>query len=391
MNLKPALAILIPVFLLSIFCPSAKCQDLKKVIDRIYNFSPGSMSKAQQEEKLKPMDNFWDMVTSDTSRWLPGLRKELEADGHHPFFYFDGSFLLLSISQSQSDKLLTGEAIARCDVADIKPELYVRRLNGLAFDGVDITRSALKILSDPNFSFAIPEHAMVFDRDNCLAYCLLPLDSRLYTDQLIELFKTQDPLAQESILYTLWLGYSCSGDEFIKKEMTDQSLSATIREGAVIIDSLSRTPIPSLDKYYNSSAAEIIGIRNEALRRFSNEAIDDLMITSMALRAKVKGDQAPLEASGAKRTVIDHNALAKRVVALDEYQAEKARVDSLNKTGNNKTTLSFTIYDKSDIQGDDPEVVALCLVTESTGNKKQVVFTIKYDKFKQEFISVERN
>ncbi|MEJ0082519.1 MAG: hypothetical protein WDM78_16550 [Puia sp.] len=72
--------------------------------------------------------------------------------------------------------MLAGQAISRCDIADITPEHYVRRLNGLAFDGVDVTESAFKILSIPNFSFAIPAHAMIFERDNCLAYCLLPLD-----------------------------------------------------------------------------------------------------------------------------------------------------------------------------------------------------------------------
>jgi len=286
MNLKSSIAIIHCVILTTIWCQTANCQDLSKVIDSIYNFSPGSMSKAQQEEKLKPMDYFWNMVKSDTSKWLPDLRKQLAASDHKPFFYFDGSSLLLSVSNSRAD-------ISRCDIADITPEHYVRRLKGLAFDGVDITESALKILSMPNFSFAIPAHAMVFEREYCLAYCLLPLDNRLYTAKLIDMFKTQDSLGQECILLTLWLGYSCNGDELLKKAKTDQSLAVTIREGAIMIDSLSKIPMPALDQYYRKSEDEIMEIRNKDLRRFNNEALDDLTIITLALRAKVKFNWTP--------------------------------------------------------------------------------------------------
>ena len=119
MNLKSSITTIICVFLVTIWCQTVKCQDLSKVIDSIYNFSPGSMSKEKEEEKVKPINDFWNMVRSDTSRWLPDLRKQLAASDHKPFFYFDESSLLLSASNSRVDKLLAGEAIARCDIADI--------------------------------------------------------------------------------------------------------------------------------------------------------------------------------------------------------------------------------------------------------------------------------
>ncbi len=391
MKLKLIFVKLIAAFLFSIFFQNIQCQSLGSEIDKVYVFSPHLLTKKQTDEKVKPLDGFWNKVKSDTATYLPALRFELATDKHKPFFYFDGSSLLLLLSNTRSDKLLAGEAIAKCDINDIDNELYVRRLNGLAFDGVNITRAAIKILGVPNYTFFLTQHVMTFSREDCLSYCLLPLDSRLYLDTLLAMFKEQDTMGQETILYTLWLGYSCRGEQFIHNAITDHSLSQTIREAAFTMDSMSHTSFPVPEHFEYSSTHEIMEVRNEALKRFSDEALDELFSSSMAIRKKMKCDFVPMDKDGSEKPTIDHNGLAKQVVALNEFKTEKNRVDSLNITSNFKRKITISTIDKSFLKEDNPEIIALCLVYEETEADKKIILTIKYDKFKQQIISIVKN
>jgi hypothetical protein len=277
----------IVISFLSICHLPASCQSFTKEVDKIYDFTPHEMSEKQSEEKLKPLDKFWTKVKSDTSKYLPALRIELARDRHQSFFYFDGSSLLLSLSNNQSDRLLAGEAVTKCNIDDIDRSLYVRRLNGLALNGVNITKAALKILADPNYSFYVKEHVMTFDREDCLAYCLLPLNPQLYTDTLLEMFETQDSSAQETILYTLWLGYTCKGDQLIQRAKADPKLCKTIRDGAAIIDYMSHMPFAAEEELKTSSIGDILSLRTSALKRFNEEGHDELLMSSMALRKKM--------------------------------------------------------------------------------------------------------
>ncbi|HSZ33194.1 MAG TPA: hypothetical protein VK772_07775 [Puia sp.] len=391
MKLKFFFAKTIAVFLFSISIQTIRCQSLGDEIEKVYDFSPQLLTSDQQNEKIKPLDGFWDKVKSDTAVYLPALRLELASDNHKPYFYFDGSSLLLSLSNSTSDKALAGEAISKCDIKDINNELYVRRLNGLAFDNVDITKAAIKILDIPNYSFFLTQHVMTFSREECLAYCLLPLDSRLYVDTLLEMFYAQDSLGQETILYTLWLGYTCKGDQFIRSVMTNPRLSQSVRAGAIEIDSINRASLPAVKQLASEGTNEIMKVRTEALKRFSDEALNDLFISNMAIRKKMQCDFVPRDKDVREKRASDQHDFAKSILALNEFKIEDKRVDSLNKTSDHKRRITITIIDDSYLKEDNPKIIKLGLVNEENGVDKKILLTIKYDKIKQEIVSVEKN
>ena len=259
-------------------------QSLKVEIDNTYNFKPSKLSESEQQTKFPAMDKLFNKIKDDTAQFLPQLRSELIASGHNPYFYYDGCTFLLSLSSKFSDKTLIAKAIVKADLEDLNRELYTKLLNQLANEGIDVTAAALKILSDDKFSFFIPQHVFTFDQGYALTYMLLPQNAISYVDDLILIFKTSSPTAQKSILMTLWFVYSCKGDALIKSAIDDKSLSKEVRnfsKDAMKHGNLSKEEadyVKTLDK------AALINMRTRALKRFSNEAVGELDLTTKVLR-----------------------------------------------------------------------------------------------------------
>lgn len=253
-------------------------------VDKIYDFSPSKLTKSEQEKKVPELDGLWNRVKSDTTKYLPLLRYDLNAPNHNPYFYYDGAALLLSLSNSYNDKTIAAGAIAKCDLTDIDCKEYVTTLNRLSNDGINVTKAAVKILHDTSFSFFIPQHVMYFRQGDCLTYMLLPQKQDFYVDTLISLFKSVNTNSQKSILYTFWFTYSCKGDSLINSAMNDKTLSKEVSKYA---RELMKSPDLSdeiKEQIKLMDANKIEGIRKESLQRFSDEAFDELMISAIAKR-----------------------------------------------------------------------------------------------------------
>ena len=255
-------------------------------VDNVYNFSPHKLTKAEQQKKIPSLDVFFNEVKSDTSKYLPLLRNELNSSNHNPYFYYDGSLLLCSLSNNENDKSLAANSLAKCDLSDVPSEAFVKVLNELSNDGINVTRAAVKILNDTAFNFFLPQHAMYFNQGDCLAYMLLPGKQEFYIDTLISLFKSVNPTAQKSILYTLWISYSCKGDSLIKSSMTNKTLDKDVSDfSKEMVKSPKLTN--EIKEYINSlDESQIDDLRKKSLKRFSDEALDELMLSTLALRKK---------------------------------------------------------------------------------------------------------
>ena len=259
-------------------------QSLKLEIDNTYNFKPSKLSKSEQQAKFPAMDELFNKIKNDTAHYLPQLRTELIASGHNPYFYYDGCAFLLSLSNKIADENLIAKAIVKADLEDLDPESYTRMLNQLANEGVDVTAAALKILNDDKFSFFIPQHVFTFDQGYALAYILLPQKGLLYVDSLISIFGNSSATAQKSILMTLWFVYSCKGDALIKRVINDESLSKEVRKFAK--DAMEHSKLGKAEAAYvmKLDNTTLINLRTKALKRFSDEAVEELELTTKVLR-----------------------------------------------------------------------------------------------------------
>jgi hypothetical protein len=257
-------------------------------IDGIYNFSPSKLSQQLQEEKMPSLDKFWGKVKADTARYLPQLRYELANKGHNPFFYFDGADLLLSLSTAQNDKQMAADAIARCHIDDIDRKIYVTTLNRLANDGVNVTAAAIKILSDDKYSFFIAQHALTFDQGYCLSYMLVPQKELNYIDTLASLFKTVSDTAQYAIATTLWFSAACKGDAFLRSVAEDNSVKKEVRDYIRKLVTNKGLMKEEEEMAKKLSKGDIKAMRVNSLRRFSDEAIEELDFTTRLLQRELK-------------------------------------------------------------------------------------------------------
>lgn len=283
--MKPLLA----AFLFIISLDSFGQIDFRKEIDNIYNFHPHQLSETEQQDKFPLLDKLFDMIKSDTSKYLPLLRQELNSNDHFPYFYYDCSHLLMLLSHSQSDKALCAKAFAKCNVKDLNPQIYVVLLKSLATANIDVTKAAIKILEDPDFHFYLIEHGgFDFNQGYCLTYCLLALDPTVYTKSLIEYFQsTKDTIAQKSIITALWFSYSCAGDEFLHSLNTGQAI-----DKGVVTHATKLLGDNKLDGDYKKllrkiNPDELEEMKKSGLQRFSDEAIDDLAFVTKARRQKL--------------------------------------------------------------------------------------------------------
>lgn len=279
---------LFTIFLLTVFLNSFGQDNFKKEIDSIYNFHPHELSQAQQQEKFPALDKLFEMVKSDTTKYLPLLRQELKSNDHFPYFYYDCSHLLMIMSKSRSDKELAAEAFSKCNIKDLDPKIYVILLKSLATDSINITKGAMKILEDSTFHFYLIEHGgFDFMQGYCLMYCLLPLDPNLYVDTLTKYFQqTKSITAQKSIITTLWFSYSCSGDKFLQSLSETNTLSKEVSDYTKRL--LANTKIPKeAEEYFKATKEEdLSAIKKSALKRFSDEAIEELDFVTKTIRKK---------------------------------------------------------------------------------------------------------
>ncbi len=279
---------LILIIIFSLVASYASGQSLTKEVDSIYNFKPSKLTDKEKEQQMPALDKFWDKVKGDTILYLSELRKELKKDGHNPFFYYDGSSLLLSLTNRKEDKELAIEAIAKCDLDDISRRIYVKTLNRLANEGFEVTKPAIKILNNDNFSFFIPQHAMIFNQGYCLTYLLLPQQDTKYVDTLITIFRTLKPSSQKSIITTLWFAYTCKGDLFLNSIMTDRSLKKEVSDYAKKIMGYTKLGKEQEEYIKLIGGDKLLNLRKEALMRFSDEAIGELDMTTRVQRREKK-------------------------------------------------------------------------------------------------------
>ena len=147
---------------------TATAQSIEQQIRTTYAFAPHELSSQTIDEESKVLDVFWAQAKARKDLYLPVLRSELARREATPFFLYDGSMLLLSLSDTPADRRIALAAIARCDVRDVQPTDYFRQVHRVASLGEDTTEAALHTLSEPKFKVFIPQHTLTLGQDYAL-------------------------------------------------------------------------------------------------------------------------------------------------------------------------------------------------------------------------------
>ncbi len=264
--------------------------NLHAEIQTVYNFQPHTLSKAQISQKSELLDQFWEKAKSQSDVYVPGLRLELADFSNPPFFLFDSSKLLMSLSQDPADRKIILAAVARSDLRDLQWIDYFLLIQNIAAQGEDTTAAAFHILAEPKFQVFIPMHSLTLAQDYCLIYMLLPTNQDFWLKPAIErLHGENDVTAQKSLLLLLWYAQTSDSDKAIEgfstdaakpsaskayaKELTHRKDDADMKLGATALQ---------------ASEESLRKARRERLKAVSDEALYDLDAYTAKIIAKRK-------------------------------------------------------------------------------------------------------
>ena len=261
----------------------------------LYSFSPHTLSKEARTQKSAALDAFWEKAKAQRKVYIPLLQELLKTTNAPPFFFFDGSRLLLDLSDTAENRRLAAQALARCDLLDVDPTVYLKQVHQLATTGVDTTDAAFHILEDPKFTASIPEHALTLGQDFCLILMLFPTDSAYWLQRAIKRLETEPhPEAQKSLLFLLWYAQVSESDAAIAAFAKAADKPAASRDfaralssgnGKLLTDAARSGDAPRA----TGTEASIRKARAKTLRRISDEALsefDEETLKLITIRAR---------------------------------------------------------------------------------------------------------
>jgi hypothetical protein len=271
---------------------SLSAAEIHQQIQQTYNFQPHLLQKQEVDAKSQVLDQFWERAKSNRADYIPALRQEL-ADFSNPlFFLYDGSVLLLSLSDTPADRKVALAAMAHCDLLDVQHDDYFHQVHRMAVLGEDTIAAAFHVLDDPHYQVVVPQHALTLGQNYVLVYLLLPTDQRYWEQPAIDrLARELDETSQRSLLLLLWYAQTEAADQAIAGFARDAARPAASRSYAEELmrgKSAHRTLSRTATLLSLSSEETLRKKRRERLKAVSDEALIDLDTYTELLMAKRK-------------------------------------------------------------------------------------------------------
>src|SRR5258708_39593614 len=83
---------------------SAQQASIRAEIQQVYNFQPHLLNRQQMAQKAAVLDQFWTHAEEQPALYVAALRQELGNFANPSFFLYDGSILLLGLSDTPADR-----------------------------------------------------------------------------------------------------------------------------------------------------------------------------------------------------------------------------------------------------------------------------------------------
>ncbi len=259
-------------------------------IQQTYNFQPHTLSNAEITKKSGVLDQFWSKAKAEPDVYIPALRLEL-ADFHNShFFLYDGSMLLLSLSNTPADRTIALAAMAHSDLRDVQSKDYFLQVHRMATLGDNTTDAAFHILDDRNFKVFIPQHVLRLGQNYALVYMLLPTNQDYWLQPAIDRLQTEkDETAEKSLVLLLWYAQTDASDQAIAAFVEDPSKpKAALDYARQILKAKTQIDEKHRSRAQLLSEDSIRNKRSERMKAVSDEALIDLDDYTMMLAAKRK-------------------------------------------------------------------------------------------------------
>lgn len=245
-------------------------------IQQVYGYQPHLLNQQQTAQKSRALDRFWVQAEEEPELYAAALRQELGDFTNPSFFLYDGSMLLLSLSDTPADRKTALAAIARCDLRDLKATDYFLQVHRLAALNEDTTTAAFHVLEQPDFKVVFGEHVLTLDQDHALVYLLLPTDQSYWLEPAIARLRMErDQIAQKSLLRLLWYAQTDTADRAVRDFAADSGKPPALR-------SYAQGLIGRKGNLGPGERAEAAGTTEESLRQKRRERLTE--VSGEALR-----------------------------------------------------------------------------------------------------------
>lgn len=267
---------------------SAQQASVHGEIQQVYNFQPRLLDQQQIAQKSGVLDQFWTKAKQQRQAYVPALRQELANFTNPPFFFYDGSMLLLSLSDTPADRKIVLAAVTHCDLRDLQANEYFLQVHRLAALNENTTAAAFHILENPGYSVFIAQHVLTLGQNYALVYLLLPTDQDFWLDPAIaRLMMERDETAQKSLLLLLWYAQTNAADKAVKEFAADSTKPAQSRAYAQeLIGRKAELGAAQRATAKITPEAALRFARRERLKAVSDEALLDLDSITMMLLSK---------------------------------------------------------------------------------------------------------
>ena len=259
-------------------------------IQQTYNFQPHLLSNQQITEKSAALDQLWTKAKNERSQYIPALRQELSDFKNPIFFFYDGSMLLLSLSDTPADRKIALAAMARCDLRDVQAKDYFLQVHRMASLNENTTAAAFHVLEEPKFTVFIPQHVLTLGQNYVLIYLLLSTDQDYWLQPAMDRLKTErDETAQRSLLLLLRYAQTDAADQAMSVFAADASKPSSSRTYAQeLVHRKDKIGSKERTQASASTEASLRQQRRERLKGVSDEALIDLDDYTVRLIAKRK-------------------------------------------------------------------------------------------------------
>lgn len=269
---------------------AAQSASIHQQVQQTYNFQPHLLTHEQISQKSGLLDQFWTKAKADPSHYIPALRQELADLQNPPYFLYDGSMLLLSLSNDAADRKIVLAAVANCDLRDVTAKDYFLQVHQMANLNEDTTAAAFHVLQQPDFKVFIPEHSLTLGQNYALVYLLLPTNQDYWLQPAIDRLKVErDSSAQQSLLLLLFYAQTDKADQAISAFASDNSRPQAARTYAQKLEhregAVGAKQQTEALKYTEATLRQK---RRERLKAVSDEALIDLDDYTLMLIAKRK-------------------------------------------------------------------------------------------------------
>jgi hypothetical protein len=244
--------VIVGLFLMTVFLAGApvfaqNCEDLKKLIDKTYNFKPSKLTEAERNTKSAEMDLVWNKVKANSKELLPCLREAIDSRTNDGFFRFDASNLLIKLDQSDDAKKRLIKSYAAVDLTDVNLAYWVPPIATLGYEGFDTTAAGenwLRNANPSNYSPGVrPANVRPEYKINGAVIIYGSMDESTATPALLKIAATENHPGREIAVEVLLKQATAQSfkelgklnqkglSEAIRKKINDKPKFVVLREG----------------------------------------------------------------------------------------------------------------------------------------------------------------